>query len=121
MPWTVVLPVATHIALLVLDLSDRAVYQQVGLGTQMHTMADSPLWNVAHAALVVLLVVCRRPPGIVWAHQASAGILALWGVLNFAIAWTFDQRVQLTGPVAIILLAAAVLGLAFFWSDRETR
>lgn len=118
--WTVLLPVATHLTLLVLDVYDRAVYQYVGVGTPLHSMASSSLWNLAHLVIVGLLLFCRRPPGIVWAHQASAGTLALWGGINLAIGWTFEQRVTLLGPALVILLALAVLGLAFYWSDRET-
>ncbi|NUO59008.1 MAG: hypothetical protein HOV78_20295 [Hamadaea sp.] len=110
-------PLAVHAAILLLDLSDRAAYQSQK-GTVLGAVSDSDLWNLLHLSVIALLLAARTARAHQRACSWSFVVLLVWGVIDLLVVFTAPIRLNLMGPVMVLLVACLNLFAGWAWSDR---
>lgn len=115
-----VLLVAAHLGLVVLDLAGRAAYGGIE-PTLLGDAVDSPILPIGSALIACGLLVSPHPPRLLRVLWASTAWLVTWAGLNLAVGLTAGRPVSLVGPLLALVMAGLSAVAADFWATRETQ
>lgn len=116
---SVVLVIASHVIMVVLDIFDRATFQSITVEYRMlEIWSESPVWIVLGVFCIGWLSIWRYPPRVIWGLWISASVLAGWGITNMAVGFAASHPVSLLGPSLVLLFAVLALMTADNLQER---
>lgn len=109
------LVIAWHVILVILDLMNRATFQNVEyIFPILKIWAESEWWIFLSVVVIAWLMIWRNPPRVIWGLWLSTAVLAGWGLVNLLSGLTLTTSVSLAGPAFVLGVGAP---LAWFTAE----